>query len=184
MKKNNTVKISSIIKWIALAISLVILIAVAGFFIWNGGMPYISNDVNTYGCDKYDRAYSSLGLFPDKGEGTIKSGELKKHYVYFAETVFDPTIVVYAECQYEEDAYWAEIERLKSAQSEYYNDSLVAQYKEDNYSLPAYVTMEDENECYEYALLEEDTYTIRYVYLQFANRLITNFSWKYLPYNF
>lgn len=176
----NKEKKSSVGKWIALAISIVVVMAVAAFFIWNGGLPYISNDVNTYGDTSHYRAYSNLELFPDESE----KGELEKYYVYFAETMFDPTVVLYAECQYEETDYWSEIERIKTAQSEYGNEMLIPKYDEDNYTLPAYVMMEDKNECYEYALLEEDSFTVRYVYLQFANKLITNFSKDYLPEDF
>ena len=65
-------------------------------------------------------------------------------------------MILYAEYQYEEDEYWAEVERLKAAQSEYGSETLTAQYNEENFTMPSYVTMNDINECYEYALLEED----------------------------
>ena len=184
MEQNNSKKISSVVKWIALPLVILIVIIVAGFLIWNGGLPYVSNDISTYGDTSYYRTYSSLELFPDKSEGAVKEGQLKKNYIYYADTIFDPTVVLYAEYQYEEDEYWAEVERLKAAQSEYGSETLTAQYNEENFTMPSYVTMNDINECYEYALLEEDTFTIRYVYLQFANKWFTNFSKEYLPENF
>lgn len=179
-KKNYIVAIVTAVT----AITFVLVIAAVAYLFWNGGFPYISNDVSTYGDAPYERAYSSLELFPKRNTEGTKSGELKNHYVYFSETIFDPTIVLYAEWQYEEEEYLAEVERLSTAQSKYGNETMAARYEEENYSQPSYVTMEDINECYEYALLDEETFTIRYAYLQFANKWIIKFSEEYLPKDF
>lgn len=81
---------------------------------------------------------------------------------------------------YEENDYLREIERLEGIQEEYEGRIQSIVYDTDSFSYPAYVTIDADNHCYEYALLIGEK-KIAYVFLQFIKEEDITFSMEYLP---
>ena len=96
------------------------------------------------------------------------------------DTFLDSTAQIYLKCNYGEDAYLREIERLAEIREEYEGKVQTVVYDTESFSYPAYVTIDAENHCYEYALLLEDN-RIAYIFLQFIKEEEIAFPAEYLP---
>ncbi|MCH5255612.1 MAG: hypothetical protein J1F41_11855, partial [Lachnospiraceae bacterium] len=116
------------------------------------GEKTVSTDASTY--MQYDefRGYSALSIFPE----TVDLIKLIDYYYRYEDTFLDPTAEIYMERYYEEEAYQAEIERLQGIQAEHDGKVQTIIYDTENFSYPAYVTINGNNHCYEYALLLGD----------------------------
>lgn len=84
------------------------------------------------------------------------------------------------ECTYEKDSYLREIERLQNISEEYNGEIKKVLYDTESFNYPAYVTINADNHCYEYALILGDD-RIVYVFLQFVNKGDIDFPLEYLP---
>lgn len=138
---------------------------------------YASTDVNDYGIFEAFDGYSKLDIFPKQISSNM---EVYKYSYYYADTFLDPTAQIYLECSYEKNDYIKEIERLKGIQEEYKGRIQTIVYDTDSFSYPAYVTIDADNHCYEYALLLGEE-KIAYVFLQFIPEEDIVFPTEYLP---
>ncbi|MFZ5988410.1 MAG: hypothetical protein ACOYWZ_14970 [Bacillota bacterium] len=86
---------------------------------------------------------------------------------------------------YSDEEYRAEVDRLKKIKCEIKigNGKVVnsVEYSDTKFNYPAYVTAYGSSNVYEYALCNEDTKTIVYVYLQTVSNNKVAFSKEYLP---
>ena len=140
------------------------------------GEKTVSTDASKY--MQYDefRGYSALSIFPE----TIDETEVIDYFYRYEDTFLDPTAEIYMERYYEEEAYQAEIERLQGIQAELDGEVHRIIYDTVNFSYPAYVTINGNNHCYEYALLLGDR-KIAYIFLQFIKEEDVYFPADYLP---
>lgn len=140
------------------------------------GEKTVSTDASTY--MQYDdfKGYSALSIFPE----TVDLIKLIDYYYRYEDTFLDPTAEIYMERYYEEEAYQAEIERLQGIQAEHDGEIQTIIYDTENFSYPAYVTINGNNHCYEYALLLGDG-KIAYIFLQFIKEDEVYFPADYLP---
>lgn len=182
IKKRNTIFASiGIVVGIAFVIIAIRVMLVAGviiFAVQDGWKNYYtSTNINDYGVFEAFDGYSKLDIFPKQLSDNM---EVYKYSYYYADTFLDPTAQIYLECSYEEDDYLREIERLEGVQEEYDGRIQSIVYDTDSFSYPAYVTIDADNHCYEYALLIEEG-KIAYVFLQFIKEEDIAFPMEYLP---
>lgn len=144
---------------------------------WIGGDYYETTDVNHYGEFREFGGYSNFRIFPETVNDEMK---VKSYLFQYKDTIFDPTSQIYMECTYEEDSYLREIERLQNISEEYGGEIKKILYDTESFDYPAYVTIDANNHCYEYALILGDE-RIVYVFLQFVNKEDIGFSLEYLP---
>lgn len=182
IKRRNTIfasagMITGII-FVIIVIRLMLVAGVISFAVQDGWRScYTSTDINNYGVFEEFNGYSKLDIFPGQLSDTM---EVYKYSYYYADTFLDPTAQIYFECSYEEDDYLREIERLKGIHEEYEGKIQSIVYDTDSFLYPAYVTIDSDNHCYEYALLLGEK-KIAYVFLQFINEEEIAFPIEYLP---
>ena len=81
---------------------------------------------------------------------------------------------------YSEEDYLSEIARMSEVTCDIKEVTLAVKYDTNSYSLPAYIASDGYDSSYEYALLDESTHTITYVFLSYPTTVgITDYS-KYL----
>ena len=182
LKKRNTVfGTVGIVIGILLAVTVIRVMLAAGvivFAVQEGKKDsYTSTDISQYGTFEDFRGHSGLDVFPAQ----ISSGmEVHGYSYYYADTFLDPTAQIYLECGYDGDSYLKEIERLQGIQREYKGKVQTVVYDTESFSYPAYVTINANDHCYEYALLLGDE-RIAYVFLQFIKEEEIVFPAEYLP---
>ena len=182
IKKRNTISASiGIVAGILFVIIVIRVLLVAGVIIFavkDGRKDcYTSTNIDDYGVFEEFNGYSKLDIFPKQLSDNM---EVYKYSYYYADTFLDPTAQIYLECSYEEDEYSKEIERLEGIQEEYEGRIQPIVYDTDSFSYPAYVTIDADNHCYEYALLIGEG-KIAYVFLQFIKEEDIVFPAEYLP---
>ena len=140
------------------------------------GEKTVSTDISKY--RQYDefRGYSALSIFPE----TVDETKVIDYFYRYEDTLFDPTAEIYLEYRYGEEDYQEEIERLQGIQAEHDGEVQTIIYDTENFSYPAYVTINANDHCYEYALLLGDG-KIAYIFLQFIKEEEVYFSADYLP---
>ena len=78
---------------------------------------------------------------------------------------------IFLECTYSDDAFAAEIDRLKglSMTIEFEGEQVTnhVRYDEETYSYPAYITIDGFGDTYEYALVDQEENKIVYLYLAY-----------------
>ena len=148
-------------------------------FIVGGMLVLESLPSNDKVLDVYDKASivseysgdldSSLFLFPDdtssatsvEFDGRLHTG------------LFDTDGYICLKCVYDESSYNAEIERLSEVScSVPYNGQEISKsvyLDESSYRLPAYVAVDGYDYAYEYALCDESSFEITYMYVSFVN---------------
>lgn len=182
IKKRNTIFASiGIVAGILFVIIVIRVLLVAGviiFAVQDGWKDcYTSTNIDDYGVFEEFNGYSKLDIFPKQLSDNM---EVYKYSYYYADTFLDPTAQIYLECSYEENDYSKEIERLEGIQEEYEGRIQPIVYDTDSFSYPAYVTIDADNHCYEYALLIGEG-KIAYVFLQFIKEEDIVFPAEYLP---
>ena len=162
-------KTSYFVKWILVAIVLLVSVSVAGctFFqpeIYRTEDPaeylQLSGHVTNEGMDNY----GGLFVFPESIEGLDDV-----EYRYSCKSkIFETQYMVYLKAAYSEEAYAAEVERLskitctiETPQKTVVNSIL---YSEELFHYPAYIAVYNSNLSHEYALLDEENHTIVYVF--------------------
>ena len=180
-KQNTTFASIGIVVGISFVIIVIRIMLVAGvisFAVQDGWKDcYTSTNIDDYGVFEGFDGYSKLDIFPKQISDNM---EVYKYSYYYADTFLDPTAQIYLECSYEENDYLREIERLEGIQEEYEGRIQSIVYDTDSFSYPAYVTIDADNHCYEYALLIGEK-RIAYVFLQFIKEEDIAFSMEYLP---
>lgn len=182
IKKRNTIFATiGILAGILFVIIVIRILLVAGviiFAVQDGRKDcYTSTNIDDYGVFEEFNGYSKLDIFPKQLSDNM---EVYKYSYYYADTFLDPTAQIYLECSYEEEDYSKEIERLEGIQEEYEGRIQTIMYDTDSFSYPAYVTIDADNHCYEYALLIGEG-KIAYVFLQFISEEDIVFPAEYLP---
>ena len=182
IKERNTVFATiGIIFGIILVIVVLRVLLIVGLFslaVAEGEKDYITTtDIDDYGVFEGFNGYSGLDIFPRQ---LGSRAEVYQYSYYYADTLFDPTAQIYLECGYEEDDYTKEIERLKGIREEYKGRVQSIVYDTESFAYPAYVTVDADNHCYEYALLIGEG-RIAYVFLQFIEEEDIVFPAEYLP---
>lgn len=180
-KKNTLFGTVGIIIGILLTVTIIRVMLVAGvivFAVQEGKKDsYTSTDIRQYGTFEDFRGHSGLDVFPEQIDDSM---EVHGYSYYYADTFLDPTAQIYLECSYDGDSYLKEIERLKGIQKEYKGKVQTVVYDTESFSYPAYVTINANDHCYEYALLLGDE-RIAYVFLQFIKEEEIVFPAEYLP---
>lgn len=158
-------------------------------FIWvclTGGFPVKTSNINDYGTFKDFKGYSNLYIFPEQ---MPDSAQIESYYYYYRDTIFDPTCQIYLEYSLSEADFDGEVLRLSKITEGYENDSYKniensIVYDTENFIYPAYVTIYNNNHCYEYALVNEEECKIICIFTQFIDYSDVEFDKKYLPADF
>lgn len=140
------------------------------------GDSYSSTDIGEYLQFDGFRGKSFLSIFPK----TVEEAEVIDYSYQYMNTLFDPTARIYLECRYDDEAYQAEIARLQGIKAEHDGKVQTVLYDTENFEYPAYVTINGNNHCYEYALLLGEG-RIAYIHLEFIKEEEVAFSADYLP---
>ena len=151
---------------------LSVMLGACGF----GPDPGTNKTYHARGVDAYDKSVimekygsdldSDLSIFPD--EITTEEAQYRAH---LNPNLFDTDGTIILECTYSDDAYAAEIDRLKGLSKtikyngEQYTNQVL--YDEDMYSYPAYITIDGFGDTYEYALVDQKEKKIEYLYLAY-----------------
>lgn len=147
--------------------------------LFQGEKAILVTNPKEYGGFKSLKGYRSFRIFPSD----ISDSEAEEYYYSFENTLFDPTCQIYLTCSYDKETYEAELQRLSKISNNYQNQVKSVIYDTDNFFYPAYVTINANNHCYEYALLLGDN-KIAYIFLGFIPVDNVVFDLKYLPKNY
>lgn len=182
MKRKNTVfGTIGIVIGILLVATVIRVMLVAGVIVFavqeEQTDSYTSTDISEYRVFEGFRGHSKLDVFPEQIRGDM---EAHRYFYYYADTFLDSEAQIYLECSYDEDAYLKEIERLRGIREEYEGRVQAIVYDTESFSYPAYVTIDADDHCYEYAMLLGDN-KIVYVFLQFIEEEEIAFPAEYLP---
>lgn len=163
--------------------AIIIILAIVVAFLWlvaTGGFPKITKDINKYGEFKGFSGYSSLLIFPEK-----EIENTSEYYYYFRDTMFDPTCQIYLKCQFFENEFQQEIERLNAIKvvSSRGEEQPLLENKDD-FNYYALVASNGFESCYEYALVDAENLEIIYVFLQGIPEEKIVFDAKYVPMNY
>ena len=176
------------------AITVIAAIYILILVIFFGGPPKVTKGIEKYEqtmkentTREYGKARTEFLTFPKKvPESAFEQESKPVFYNSFQDTWDDPTYEVYLKCQYSDEDYQAEIERLKSVEKTYseydgrkqsllYDDS-------DRFKYPAYIAIDHHDNAYEYALdLGDDS--IAYIYTAYKNseKNLKKIPREYLP---
>ena len=140
------------------------------------GESYSSTDPDEYFQFEGFRGKSALSIFPE----TIEDAEVIDYLYRYMDTLFDPTAEIYLECRYDEETYQTEIARLEGIYAEHKGEIQTILYDTESFAYPAYVTINGNDHCYEYALLLGDG-RIAYIHMEFIKEEEIAFPADYLP---
>jgi len=161
-----------------------ILYFLSGCETWNA-KPYSAAALHAnanYGNFDEFFGFSGLMVFPE----IIPDSATVNDYYYYCEndSFFDPTCQVYLECSYSEVDFNNEIERLSKISVTYKDVVNEIQYQENRFCYPAFVAIDANNYCFEYALCVFNENRIIYIFTQFVKEENVVFNKMYLPENF
>lgn len=156
------------------------------YFFLYGGPPVKTSDIKDYGIFEDFKGYSNLYIFPTI---ILDSARINAYYYYQRDTLFDPTCQIYLEYSLSKADFEAEVSRLSMIserfEHEQYKDIVnEIVYDTEHFRYPAYVTIFNNNYCYEYALLDKEENKIICVFTQFIKLNEVIFDKKYLPTGF
>ncbi len=142
-----------------------------------------TENIQDYGNFEDYTGMSLLALFPSGGQIEQTDAEILR-YVYECEGIkLYPTCQIYLECQYTEQEYKREVERIKQTRNSETN--MQVKYSEEAYPYPAVYAMKNKESCNEYVLFLEQERKIVYIYLQgVVDRRELLFEEKYLPFDY
>ncbi|KUO76404.1 MAG: hypothetical protein APF77_06815 [Clostridia bacterium BRH_c25] len=184
MKEKKTKKVALII---AGSIIVFLLLCISSLYLFlYGGPPIKTSDVKDYGVFEDFKGYSNLYIFPKK---IPDSERIDSYYYYQRDTLFDPTCQIYLEYSLSKADFEAEVSRLSKISEKFeleqYKDIVnKIVYDTEHFMYPAYVTIFNNNNCYEYALINNEENKIICVYTQFIKPHKVIFDKKYLPIEF
>lgn len=181
-------KYKRVLSGIILTTSIIVIILSIGiiYFAWvafTGGNPTIENDVSRYGQYNNFLGYSNLEVFPNKIPNKSNKG-YNDYYYYCKDTFLDPTCQVYASVNYTETEYNNEVKRLSEITQKLDNKINKIKYYNKGFCYPAYVAVNGNCNCYEYALLVENEHKIIYIFIQNVRKDEVIFNVNYLPENY
>ena len=198
MKKSSKIIIGIIAGLIIGVITVVAVIFIFILLFFFGGPAKVTKDV-----DKYEEtlAYHSVGgegihvrteflVFPDEiPASAFESEEKPEFYFWFKDTWDDPTCEVYLLCNYSEEDYNAEIERLRSVtkvfEDRFDMEKTLIYEDSERFAHPVYLAIDHNDFSYEYAMDLGDN-RIVYIYTAWKTHLknIKKIPEEYLPRNF
>jgi len=133
------------------------------------GHSYTTRDIAEYGqyfghieVEK-EGLFSLLAIFPE----TLPSSATVKDYYYFCNNGFlDNSYQLYLVCSYEAEDFAREKERLESYELAFRKEVHKPTVTDSGFNYRAVVTIFGDQDSFEYALLDEETKTIAYVFAQ------------------
>lgn len=155
---------------------------------------FMVENYHTVDVDKYrsfekseeekEGIHSGLMIFPEQ---LYPEMEDVSYFYLYDTNMWDNIYEIYLKAKYSDEDFELEKGRLKNISSRVNvngnEKEQDIQYTEDLFVLPAYVAIYASNNSFEYALVDEETKTIIYIYLQNS----TNddlFRKEYLPYEY
>lgn len=179
-------KSKKVIKWIIIGLVLGVLTLIT-FCVWFltmvffGGPAYRTTNIKNYQQIYEKEMQTGLIVFPDEITEDMSDTEFS---FYWKDTWDDPTVSIFLQCTYTEEAYEAEVERLEYTRKVY--GGTVRRLMKDEgekYPYPAYVAIDNHHSTYEYALLSGER-EITYIHTGWFDRENVKFSQEYLPKDF
>lgn len=174
---------------IGVGISLITLctVAIILFFIFiSGGSAEIVKDSNKYEetIAGYNNLKSGLITFPEKIPQSARDIDF---YSYYREPLGAPIVEIFLQCTYNEEDYYAELQRLEHAQKTFKNGTKVTNLmkeEEGRYPYTAYIAIDGFGNSYEYAILtgERQITYIHTAYKESGN--LKKISTSFLPSDF
>ncbi len=145
---------------------------------WHSLMSFdVTTDISDYiDTDEFEGTYG-LHVFPDEA----RKEDVMEYYYAYRDIFFDPDVQLYLRCKYTPERYAEECERLSQISVSHEGQTHRIQYNTEDYTFPAYEAIHGYDCSYEYALLNEEEYTIEYVYLQFIREENIAFDRDRLP---
>lgn len=152
------------------------------------GQSYFTSDVAEYGNysgnirEEREGMFSSLEIFPDE----LPTSAIVNDYYYYCNNggLLDNSYQLYLVCSYEDNDFAFEKERLAAIayilQDEIYKPIVT----NDGFEYPAVITVFDYKNSFEYALFDDSTKTIAYIYVQTLGIEETVVPSKYRPKGF
>lgn len=144
--------------------------------------------INNYNKNHYLNKYSgdldsNLSIFPEKTTNMIDATFTSS----IKTNLFDSDGFIILSTTYNEDNFKKEVDRLSKLTmtiSDCKNKSYTnyVKYNTKDYSLPAYITIDGFGHTYEYALINQNTKKITYVYLAYPDTINSEYR-KYLKKN-
>lgn len=138
---------------------------------WNGHMEF-----------EMDSANEKLYIFP---ESITEAEDAKYYYKSKVDSSSNDSAVIFAKIKYSEEDYRKEIENLSNIACEIQVDGKAVtnelDYNEEQFCFPAYISVYNSNNTYEYALLDESNTTIVYVYMHDFIPDVDQVADEYLP---
>lgn len=139
-----------------------------------------TDEIADYGKFEEYQGISELALFPKQGESEAFAATIQKYVYECDKNSLFQECQIYLECQYTEEHYIQEVERLQQIAGQ--DTGLEVIYTEKDFEYPAIYAMINAESCNEYALLMEEENKIIYVYLQATvDRRELYFDEEYLP---
>ena len=162
------------------------LIAIAVFFLFLGCSFLFScattERIELHDIAELDRIYEfnsshtwDYAIFPEE----VKPETVEDFHAYYTYEILKPTVEIFLAVQYDENTFSAEVERIQSIKG-----YLPIKQNASAFSLPSYVTTLGCSESSAYVLLDNDTYKIYYVYLQFIRADDIQMDAHFLPENY
>lgn len=169
-------------KCVSVIIFIVSLSVIFIALIWGkiNQITYVT-DLSEYGNFEKFNLLGNLELFPE----TIPEGFIGGQYYFkYKEGFLDSECQVYLKCNYDKSTYKKEIERLAQIEETYQGKTQKIHYDTENFHQPAFVTVFENDGCYEYALLDEDNLSIVYIFIQWVKEKDIKFPNMYLPHDY
>ena len=118
-----------------------------------------------------------------------KSAQIESYYYYYMDTLFDPTCQIYLEYTLQDADFETEVLRISQIKERYEHEHYKDKenkivYDTKNFIYPAYVTIFNNDHCYEYALINQEEHKIICVFTQFIGNNKVKFDKRYLPQDF
>lgn len=153
--------------------------------IW--GDSYETKDIKEYMKFNHIQAErveirSNLDIFPK----SIENETSGYSYYYYCDDkgLLDNKYQMYLEKIYSQQEFEIEKERLARIETNINGNTQKVKYNEKDFKFPAYVAIYADDFTYEYALIDEESKKIIYVYTRFMNEKDIEFDKVYLPINF
>ncbi|MCR5754271.1 MAG: hypothetical protein K6G30_05580 [Acetatifactor sp.] len=115
--------------------------------------------------------HAGLMCFPDSiPMSAFSDGKEPTFYFSYQDTWDEPTCEGYLYCEYDEEDYRAEVERLSTTKKVYPKGTkTLIQDEEGRFQYPVYMAIDHSDFAYEYAILPGNN-TIAYIYTAFYNK--------------
>jgi hypothetical protein len=176
---------------IAVALGIVILLIVQAIIILGSvgalsffGKEYRTTDPAQYGIyrghisNEASGMFSNLLIFPSKLPG---SAHIEDYYYYCSDKGLDSSYQIILEYSLSAEDFQKEKQRLSNLSITYKDKTNKVLYDTTGFNYPAYVTVFNDNETYEYALLDTAKNRIIYVFSQFQDLDESQLDKNYLP---